>query len=401
MNNRLPTHQPIVIRGIGSISPLGSDPAAIERAYRLGKPAFQNHVLQGALLPVGALPEQAEAQLKSLAAEKKPYQALDRSVLMAMYAARQALAAAGWHSAAGIGINVGSSRGATGLYEQYLEDFLASGQVSSQASPVTTLGNVSSWVANDLQAQGPLISHSVTCSTALQALANGFAWLRAGLADRFLAGGAEAPLTPFTLAQMKAIGIYSPDPQHPYPCRPHNLERQNTFVLGEGAAIFALERWTGEQGAGAPAPVELEAVGFGFETIGSKTGISPEGHNFQLAIREALSRCSGNEPVDLAILHAPGTVVGDSAERRALAAVFGEDALPVITSNKFLVGHTLGASAALSVEYGCHILQTQQHLPFCYPNLVAPPAARVIRRILVTAAGFGGNAAAIVLKKWR
>lgn len=392
----------IIIRGIGSVSPLGADTAAVDRAYCLGQPAFQYRSHQGALLPVGALPEPAEAALKSLAAEKRAYLALDKSVLMAMYAARRAVGAAGWQpDTSGIGVNIGSSRGATGLYEQYLEDYLASGQVSSQASPVTTLGNVSSWVANDLQVQGPLISHSVTCSTALQALANGFAWLRAGLADRFLAGGTEAPLTPFTLAQMKAIGIYSPAPQHPFPCRPHNQERRNTFVLGEGAAIFALEPWTAAQLQARTAPVvELEAVGFGFETIASKTGISPEGRHFQLAIREALSRCPSQEPVDLAILHAPGTVAGDAAERQALAAVFGQDRLPVITSNKFLVGHTLGASAALSVEYACRILQTQHYLPLPYPSLVEQPPKKAIKRILITAAGFGGNAAAILLKKW-
>lgn len=369
------------------------------QAYRQGKPAFGHRPFQQHLLAVGALPEAAEACLQALAGEKKAYQALDRSVLMAIYAARQAVADAGWQSTAGIGINIGSSRGATGLYEQYLENFLQSGQVSSQVSPLTTLGNVSSWVANDLQAQGPLISHSVTCSTALQAMANGYAWLRAGLADRFLAGGAEAPLTDFTLAQMKAIGIYSPDPQHSYPCRPHNQERRNTFVLGEGAAIFALEHYTGGGAAAEAGLVELEAVGFGFETIGSKTGISREGNHFQLAIREALSRSNSAGPVDLAILHAPGTVAGDSAERQALEQVFGHSQLPLITSNKFLVGHTLGASAALSVEYGCHILRTQQYLPLPYPHLSAAAAPRPINRILVTAAGFGGNAAAILLKR--
>lgn len=352
------------------------------------------------MLPVGALPEKANDLLASLAAEKKAYQGLDRSVLMAIYAARQAVWAAGWQQESGIGVNIGSSRGATGLYEQYLEDYLAAGTVSPQASPVTTLGNVSSWVANDLQVQGPLISHSVTCSTALQALANGYAWLKAGLASRFLVGGTEAPLTGFTLAQMKAIGIYSPDLQ-PYPCRPHNQEQRNTFVLGEGAALFALEACPSQDLAAAGTPLtELEAVGFGFEAIGSKTGISREGSHFQQAIREALGRCEGQAPIDLAILHAPGTVAGDSAERRALAEVFGVGQVPVITSNKFLVGHTLGASAALSVEYACHILQTQQYLDLPYPSLVESLApARSINRILVTAAGFGGNAAAVILRR--
>ncbi|MGV3505379.1 MAG: beta-ketoacyl synthase N-terminal-like domain-containing protein [Adhaeribacter sp.] len=391
----------IIIKGIGSVSPLGAEPGEVAQAYRLGQPAFQLRPHQGTMLPVGALPEKANEKLSSLAAEKKAYQHLDRSVLMAIYAARQAVQAAGWQQQTGIGVNIGSSRGATGLYEQYLEDYLAAGTVSSQASPVTTLGNVSSWVANDLQVQGPLISHSVTCSTALQALANGFAWLRAGLVSRFLAGGAEAPLTGFTLAQMKAIGIYSPDPQQPFPCRPHNQEGQNTFVLGEGAALFALEACTPEALAAEKTPqIELEAVGFGFETIGSKTGISREGSHFQQAIREALGRCAGQQPIDLAILHAPGTVAGDSAERRALTQVFGEAQVPVITSNKFLVGHTLGASAALSVEYACHILQTQQYLSLPYANLLADqPAPKPINRILITAAGFGGNAASVILKR--
>ncbi|MGV3639958.1 MAG: beta-ketoacyl synthase N-terminal-like domain-containing protein, partial [Adhaeribacter sp.] len=277
----------IIIKGIGSVSPLGAEPAEVAQAYSLGQPAFQLRPHQGAMLPVGALPEQANDLLASLAAEKKAYQGLDRSVLMAIYAARQAVRAAGWQQESGIGVNIGSSRGATGLYEQYLEDYLAAGTVSPQASPVTTLGNVSSWVANDLQVQGPLISHSVTCSTALQALANGYAWLKAGLASRFLVGGAEAPLTGFTLAQMKAIGIYSPDLQ-PYPCRPHNQECRNTFVLGEGAALFALEACSSRDLAAASTPLtELEAVGFGFEAIGSKTGISREGGHFQQAIREA------------------------------------------------------------------------------------------------------------------
>jgi 3-oxoacyl-(acyl-carrier-protein) synthase len=77
------------------------------------------------------------------------------------------------------------------------------------ASPTTTLGNISSWVAHDLQSSGPEISHSITCSTALHALLNGVAWLKAGMADKFLVGGTEAPLTDFTIAQMRALKIYS------------------------------------------------------------------------------------------------------------------------------------------------------------------------------------------------
>ena len=71
------------------------------------------------------------------------------------------------------------------------------------------MGNISSWVAHDLQTEGPEISHSITCSTALHALLNGVAWLQSGKQIKFLVGGSEAPLTPFTIAQMQALKIYA------------------------------------------------------------------------------------------------------------------------------------------------------------------------------------------------
>jgi 3-oxoacyl-[acyl-carrier-protein] synthase II len=388
----------IVIKGHGSISPLGYNPATVAASYIAGKPAFQNREYQGVVTPVGALPEEAEKMLALLAREKKAYQSLDRSVLMAMYAARQAVDAAGWQSGSEVAVNIGSSRGATSLYEQYFEEFLAEGLVPAQTSPVTTLGNISSWVANDLQTDGPTISHSVTCSTALQAIANGFAWLKSGMATRFLAGGAEAPLTPFTIAQMKAIGIYSEDSQVPFPCRPLNLEKKNTFVLGEGAAVFALEKVSAAELAKINSPaVIIESVGFATEAIPSKTGISKEGLHFQKAIRSALQQTDNSQPIDLVILHAPGTVAGDVAEITALKNVFGEQNLPAVISNKWMVGHTLGASAALSLEYAIHLLQNLPPLPFPYSCSPDNHTVKPINRILTLAAGFGGNAAAVII----
>lgn len=349
---------------------------------------------------MGALSQESEAALNQLAHEKKAYQTIDRSVLMAIHAGRQAVAEAGWTNQSDITINLGSSRGATGLFEQYLQEFQQTGTVPPLASPVTTLGNISSWLAQDLGVSGPTISHSVTCSTGLQAIANGFAWLKSGMADKFLAGASEAPLTPFTIAQMKAIGIYSADIDNPYPCRPHNAERKNTFVLGEGAAVFALEKiaetdLTREE----VKPIIIESIGFGFETITSKTGISKEGLHFQLAIRDAIKKAAHTAPIDLVIMHAPGTVAGDSAELRALEAVFKETSMPIIASSKWLTGHTLGAAACLSLEYALHLLKSQSYLPFPYPTHLIPHSAKPIQRILITAAGFGGNAAAIIVSR--
>src|SRR5690606_22899725 len=138
------------------------------------------------------------------------------------------------------GINIGSSRGATNIFEKYYQEFIDSGQQKTNplTSPSTTLGNIASWVASDLNNKGPVISHSSTCSTALQAIINGIAWLRSGLCTPFLAGGSEAPLAAFTIAQMQALKIY-PRLSGDYPVRSIYLSKvQNSLILGAGAACF-------------------------------------------------------------------------------------------------------------------------------------------------------------------
>ncbi len=380
---------------------MGHTHATVAASFGLGQPTFQARTFNGVEVPVGALSAEADALLAQLATEKKAYQSLDRTVLMAMYASRQAVNQAGWEQQHDLAVNIGSSRGATGLFEKYVLEFHQTGVVPVQTSPVTTLGNISSWVAQDLGSAGATMSHSVTCSTGIQAIANAFAWLTSGMASKFLAGAAEAPLTPFTIAQMKAIGIYSTDGSGPYPCRPHNAEKKNTFVLGEGAAVFALEKVKEAdlQHAAAPAVV-LESVGFGFEAINSKTGISRDGAHFKMAVQDALQKSGNPEPIDLIIMHAPGTVAGDAAEWQAILSIFGEESMPAFTSTKWLVGHTFGASACLSLEYALTVLQEQALPTFPFPTRVtAGKAPKQIKRILITAAGFGGNAAAMIVRK--
>ncbi|GAB2779350.1 3-oxoacyl-(acyl-carrier-protein) synthase [Hymenobacter luteus] len=406
----------IVIRGRGRVSALGLQPAPADAHVS----PFTTHATG---LPVAALPPAAEATLAELRRTQAAYRQLDRTVLLGLLAARQATAAAGWQRSEGVSgeqehdplltlspshhfttsplaVSIGSSRGATGRTEEFHAGFLADGVVPAGASPLTTLGNVASWVAYDAgSAGGAALSHSSTCSSAFQALGNATAWLRAGMAERFLAGGTEAPLTDFTLAQMRAIGIYSPFAAEDFPCRP-GAGKPSTFVLGEGAAVFALEKVSRQQLAAeaASAPVfVLESVGFGFEAIGSKTGLSAEGQHFQQAIRQALAQARLTPAaVDAVVLHSPGTPAGDAAERAALRAVFGRS-LPPLLSNKWLVGHTLGASAALSLDFALHILETQQWPAAPFATDIASAAPKPIRRILVNAAGFGGNAASALV----
>jgi 3-oxoacyl-[acyl-carrier-protein] synthase II len=390
----------IVIRACGATSPLGYDEATTAQAYLTGKPSFRAILHQGNTTPVASLPASAEEKLQDLIKSNPSYRHLDRSVLLAIYAARQAADQAGWLTTgpdqhADLAVNIGSSRGATGLFEHHYDAFQQD-QLSSSSSPTTTLGNLSSWVAQAVQAGGAQISHSITCSTALMAVANGVAWLRAGMANRFLAGGTEAPLTDFTIAQMKAVGIYSRLHANPYPCQPYGISGQNTFVLGEGAGVLALEK--AKSSGLVSGDTIIEAVGFGFEQIASKTGISADGLNFQGSMRHALSQLpASDQSVDAIITHSPGTKAGDSAELSAIRVVFGQQH-PLITTNKHLLGHTLGASGALSLDYGLHLLRSQDVRVFPYPSSCNQSTKLMLRRILINAAGFGGNAVSIILR---
>lgn len=390
----------IIIRGWGNVSALGS---AAEPLPNL-RPAFVNRAFgsAGEMVAVAALPPDAEEQLLALRHESD-LRALDRAALLGIMAARQARHRAGWpqpDEAALIGIAIGSSRGATGRLEADHAQFLAGGHTAPSTSPLTTPGHLASVVARDLAGTvGAVIGQSSTCSSAFQALGTAIAWLRAGMADRFLAGGTEAPLTPFTVAQMRAVGIYSALDAADYPCRPLHLTPApaNTFVLGEGAAIFALER-----GIARPGDLVVAAVGFGFERAASKTGITPDGQHFQQAMGQAL-QLVGHHPaeIDAVVLHAPGTIAGDAAELAAVRTVFGPHR-PEVLSNKWLLGHTLGASAALSLDFACRLLRH----PTCalpalpYPSRFATESGpeRPRRRILVNAAGFGGSAASVLIE---
>jgi 3-oxoacyl-(acyl-carrier-protein) synthase len=143
---------------------------------------------------------------------------------------------------------------------------------------------------------------------------------------------------------------------------------------------------------------QLESVGFGFEPIPSKTGLSPDGQHFQTAMRQALRQANcPSEAIDAIVLHSPGTPAGDSAERRAIEDLFGAEKAPQLVSNKWLVGHTLGASAALSLEFALQILTHQAWPTPPFATYLAPAPTRPIRRVLVNAAGFGGNASSALV----
>ncbi len=392
----------IYITGLGSISAVGHDRESVARGYAEGRTRITVEPLLGKPTPVARVSAAAEAQLESTLAEHERYRPLDRSVHFALHAGRQAVAQAGWTQAdPSFGVVLGSSRGATGLLERYFTEFLASGaaRTPSLVSPTTTLGNISSWVAQDVQSRGPATEISSTCSTSMYAVGHAVAWLRSGMAARFLAGGAEAPLTDFTIAQMRGLRVYSRDTESPYPCQPCAADqgKKNSMVLGEGACVVALQRFADAElrAAAAPPLARVDGMGFCVEPIATNTSLSAQGEALQAAMRGALGETSPSE-VDLVVTHTPGTALGDHSELNALRSVF-QDRLPILTSNKWILGHTLGASGTLSLEYALHVLRTGQWVDYPYP-VAFEHQHRPIHRVLVNSVGFGGNAGSLLLR---
>nr|WP_315150114.1 beta-ketoacyl synthase N-terminal-like domain-containing protein [uncultured Flavobacterium sp.] len=384
----------ISITSLASISPLGNDPKTIWEKYQNNNHCFTNHFLDQKSTLVAKLNDDSNEMVEELKQSDVKYKSLDKTVLYAMAASRIAIQNAGWTSKDVFGINIGSSRGATDLFEKHYQEYLETGKAQTLASPTTTLGNISSWVAHDLQSSGPEISHSITCSTALHALLNGVAWLRAGMADKFLVGGSEAPLTDFTIAQMRALKIYSnieerqPDLAE-WPCRAFDLKKtQNTLILGEGAAVCCLEIERKEN-----ALAYIEGIGYATEILEHNISISAEATCFQKSMKMALKNTNLSE-VDAIVMHAPGTKAGDLTEYKAIQKVFGKT-LPMLTTNKWKIGHTFGASGMLSIEMAILMMQHQEFIGV--PFAVVQKPRKQIHKVLVNSVGFGGNAVSVLL----
>jgi 3-oxoacyl-(acyl-carrier-protein) synthase len=208
------------------------------------------------------------------------------------------------------------------------------------------------------------------------------------MSDRFLIGGSEASNTPFTLAQMKALKIYAHEDTD-FPCRSLDMNKTtNTMVLGEAAAVFCLER-----GVKSDALAIVEGVGYATEPLKHNISISTNADCFQKSMKMALQGIDKKE-VDIIVMHAPGTIKGDQSELNAIKNVFGTH-MPALTSNKWIIGHTLGASGGMSLEMAILMMKHQEFIEVPFSHLSKRPDK--VKKVLVNAVGFGGNAVSILL----
>jgi 3-oxoacyl-(acyl-carrier-protein) synthase len=299
-------------------------------------------------------------------------------------------------------VSIGSARGATESLERTFRMFLdTSSRVPVHTSPTTTAGTISSWVAQDLFGRTDLregidrvvaLDTSMTCSSAFHALLVALGFLRGGLATACLIGGSEACLTPYTVSQLQALGLYG-RAAGAWPCQPLSEapHASNSVVLGEGAgaAILTLDSSEPQEG-----DLEILGIGWALEETPSATGISADGLAFESSMRMACQGLPSGVTVDAVVTHAPGSVRGDLAEISAIRRILGE--LPLVTT-KHLTGHTYGASGFLGLELARYLLQGGVWLGLPYAAAGSPVGTGSVRAVMVNTAGFGGNSISVIV----
>jgi 3-oxoacyl-[acyl-carrier-protein] synthase II len=260
-------------------------------------------------------------------------------------------------------------------------------------------------------AQGPNSTIVTACAAGTQAVGEAFRLIARDDADVVLAGGADSRLDPLMLLAYSALGAISPAQRPPAEVsRPFDAERDG-FVLGEGAGVLLLEELDHARRRGATIYAEVLGMGTSFDAYGV-TKPDPEARGAARAIRWAL-REARVDPADVDYINAHGTStrLNDLMETVAVKRVFGPWAktLP-LSSIKSMVGHLIGAAGAveavalaLTLHEGVlppTINQTSPD-PGCDLDYV-PNCARElpVETALSTSFGFGGQNAAIVLRRF-
>jgi 3-oxoacyl-(acyl-carrier-protein) synthase len=259
--------------------------------------------------------------------------------------------------------------------------------------------NLAEAIAGRLSASGPRATVVNACSSGADAIAVAGSWLKAGLCDIAVAGGADE-LSRVPLAGFQALGVVSDQP-----CAPFDRDRKG-LNLGEGAGAVVLE--TGDSAArrGHFSPLLLAGCGMACDAH-HLTAPHPEGRGLVTAIRTALAEADVS-PARIAFVNAHGTatVDNDRVEGRVLAAVFGTGVK--VLSTKGFTGHTLGAAGALEIVFTALGLR-EQWVPASvgFVNQAADiPLAPLQDRTdvhgdcaLSTSLAFGGNNTAVIVRR--
>ena len=406
----------VLVTGLGALTPLGLDMESTWEGLVAGRSGIGPVTAFDASEFPGAIAGEVKGFEPERHADARLLRRVDRSSVLAMAAARQAVCDAGIdlerEAPGSVGIVLGTGVGGAHLFVEGQRTLEERG--ARRVNPFMIANGLpdtaSGLVAIALGARGPNMAIAAACATGGAAVGEGAELVRRGDADVVVAGGFEAPLRPIYYAgfvAMRALAAHD-DPREA--SRPFDADR-NGFVIAEGAGALVLEDADHARARGAR--VYAEWLGAATASDAHDMVASDEdGRGIALAMRRALA-AGGVEPpeVDYVNAHGTGTPMNDRVETRAIREVFGAHAGRLaVSSTKSMLGHMMGGAGA--VEAAVAALACERQLapptinyrtpdPECDLDYV-PNEARAldVRRAMSTSVGLGGHNSALIFGRW-
>lgn len=335
------------------MTPIGNDARATWRAALAGESGIDwIRAFDASEFPVRIAAEVKDFDASAVASPKE-VRKLERNVLLALGAGREAVADAGLDGAYPpdrVGILFGTAIGGfLGMMEQH--DILRERgltRVSPTFIPSVLADAASGQLAISLGYRGPNYAPVSACATGSHAVGEAAELVRRGDADAVLAGGAEACMHPLILAGFCAMrGLAAEEEDPTLASRPFDATRAG-FVMGEGACVLVVEELEAARKRGAT--IYAEILGYGASNDAHHMAQpDPEFVGVAEMMRRALAG-AGVEPERVGYINAHGTStpLGDLAETNAIKEVFGAHAYELaVSSTKSVTGHCFGAAGAI------------------------------------------------------
>lgn len=419
-------HSPIVITGMGIISPLGCGVKSVWQRLTEGRSGIvridrfnvEDFPIRIAGLVPGVEQDPDAGFDPEQVIETKERKKIDLFTLYALAAAQEALGQAGWepqteaerHATATI-IATGIGGFPTITQAQKTLDSRGPRRISPFIVPAFLANMAAGNLSIRYGFKGPMGCPVTACAAGVQAIGDGMRMIRSGEAKVALVGGAEACVDPLALAGFNALKALSTRDDEPHRAsRPFDRDRDG-FVMGEGSGLMVIETLEHAEARGATPLAVISGYGTSADAYHITSG-PEDGSGAAAAMRTALAM-AGLEPGDIDYInaHATSTPVGDRAEIASLRNVFGEAAGQVaVSSTKSATGHLLGAAGGIESIFTAQAVihdllpptLNLEHVDETMADLdLVPNQARsqTVKHALCNGFGFGGVNASLLVSK--
>lgn len=414
---------PIVVTGMGAVSPLGVGVPTVWRRLLAGEsgigPNTRFDVSDFACTIAGLVRDKAEDPEgfdPLVAIDAKDLKKMDRFIQYGLVAAQEAIAQAGWapqteEERQATATIIASGVGGSPLLVEaaYTIEHKGSRRLSPFTVPAFLANLAAGWISIQHGFKGPIGAPVTACAASAQAIGDGMRMILTGEADVAVVGGAEGSVDPVSIAGFSAARAlntsFNDDPEGA--SRPFDTRRAG-FVLAEGAAVLVIEKLSHARARRATPLAVLAGYGTSADAYHLTAG-EPTGAGAQAAMRKAIAM-AGITPDDIGYInaHATSTEVGDAAEIAGISAVFGERGKGLaISSTKSSTGHLLGAAGAIEAVFSVlalaggtlpATLNLEEPDPVAAAFDLVPKTAKPkeLDYVLSNAFGFGGVNATLV-----